>query len=72
MKVRPATKPGSVSVEMNRWDEALLAQPAAPPLAIKRILVPVDFSEFSYKSLDYANAFAVRSGAEVLLFTWCP
>ena len=70
MKIRPATKPGSVTVEMNRLDEALLAPGA--PLAIKRILVPVDFSEFSYKSLDYANAFAVQSKSEIVLFHVVP
>lgn len=72
MKIRPATTPGSVTVEMNRWDEALMAQPPALSLAIKRILVPVDFSEFSYKSLDYANAFAIQSKSEIVLFHVVP
>ena len=54
MKIRPAAKPGSVTLEVNRKDDALLAQPAAATLAIRRILVPIDFSEFSLKALDTA------------------
>lgn len=72
MKIRPATKPGAVTLEVNRWEDALLAQPPAAPLPIKRILVPMDFSEFSYKSLDYANAFAAQTRAEILLFHVVP
>ncbi len=72
MKIRPAAKPGVVTLEVNRKDDALLAQPAAETLAIRRILVPIDFSEFSYKSLDYANAFAAKSQSQVLLLHVVP
>lgn len=72
MKIRPANKRGTVTLEMSRRDDALLGQAPARSLAIKRILVPIDFSEFSYKSLDYANAFAVQSKAEIVLLHVVP
>jgi len=72
MKIRPANKRGTVTLEVSRRDDTLLSQAPAMSLAIKRILVPIDFSEFSYKSLDYANAFAVQSKAEIVLFHVVP
>jgi len=42
--------------------------PALPELALKRILVPVDFSESSRKALHYATSFARQFNAELLLF----
>jgi nucleotide-binding universal stress UspA family protein len=51
--------------------EATPAPGAAPPpafkLRLKRILVPVDFSECSDKAVDYAVAFAQQSGASLVL-----
>lgn len=43
--------------------------PATPKRAfrLKRILVPTDFSGFANKALDYAQAFAERNGAEIVL-----
>lgn len=75
MKVKPARKQGAVTLELSRRDERILesaARPRVAPLAIKKILVPIDFSEFSYKSLDYAVAFAVQSQAEILLLHVVP
>jgi nucleotide-binding universal stress UspA family protein len=75
MKVKPAAKPGAVTVEINRRDEQILEEanrPAVEPLAIRKILVPIDFSEFSYKSLDYAVAFALHSRAEITLMHVVP
>lgn len=75
MKVKPSAKRGRVTVQMDRADEKLLeqsAQPAKPPLSIRRILVPIDFSEYSYKSLDYAGAFALQSRAEIRLLHIVP
>lgn len=75
MKVKPAAKRGSVTLELGRRDESILeagAPPRIKPLAIEKILVPIDFSEFSYKSLDYAVAFALQSQAEILLFHVVP
>ena len=36
-------------------------------MEIRKIIVPVDFSEYSLKSLRYANAFAANFGAELVL-----
>lgn len=35
--------------------------------SIKKILVPIDFSEISSKALDYGAAFAQKNGASILL-----
>jgi universal stress protein A len=74
MKVRPTAQPGTVTLEMHRFDEDLLGkgQPRQEPLPIARIVVPIDFSEFSYKSLDYASAFALRPQARILLLHVVP
>jgi nucleotide-binding universal stress UspA family protein len=75
MKVKPARRKGAVTLELSRRDEPLLEQAAPPrlePLAIRKILVPIDFSEFSHKSLDYAAAFALQSGAEIVLLHVVP
>ena len=50
--------------------KAATARPAAkkrPQFQIRKILVPVDFSEHSQKALRYALAFAAQFGAEVTL-----
>jgi universal stress protein A len=74
MKVRRSTQPGTVTLEMHRFDEDLLekGQPRKEPLPIRKIVVPIDFSPFSYKSLDYASAFAAQSKAEILLLHVVP
>src|SRR3990172_2886380 len=43
--------------------------PAALPskIVLKKILVPVDFSELSWKALGYAASFAKQFKAEILL-----
>ena len=75
MKIKPAQKPGTVTVELGGKDEQMLAAAARTeikPLPIRRIVVPIDFSEYSYKSLDYASAFALQSTAEVILLHIVP
>ena len=59
-------------MEVGNRDDQLLAEAARHPLPIRTILVPIDFSEFSYKSLDYAVAFAEQSGAEIILLHVVP
>ena len=39
-------------------------------LAMKKILVPLDFSEYSKKALAYAVAFARQFGAKLVLITF--
>lgn len=66
MKVKP-TKSGNVLVELQRGDDPLIdrAEQSTELGRIRRILVPVDFSENSRKSVVYAAAFAKQFGATV-------
>jgi len=63
MKVKPNRRTGEVVFEFGRRDEPLLAASAAPEFKIKRILVPIDFSECSKKALRYALALARQHSA---------
>jgi len=73
MKIKPTSKRGRVIVEMNRCDDQLLAassretKSAASPFKLKNILVPIDYSEFSRKALQYALPFAEKYGARIIL-----
>src|SRR5262245_8028610 len=66
MKIKPTSKRGSVVVELNRSDERLF-QPAPTPFKLKKILVPIDFSQDSLKALRYAIPFAKQFGATLYL-----
>ena len=67
MKFRKAGKAG-VSVELG-LEETRFAVTQAPLAAfkLKKILLPVDFSECSTKALQYAIPFAKQFGAELVL-----
>jgi universal stress protein A len=72
MKVKPAKGPGNVLVELGPRDEKILTENsgregAASIFKLKKILVPVDFSECSKKALQYAIAFARQFGASLTL-----
>ena len=68
MKIKPATKPGEIVVQVADRDEPLLAAGSVSrPFQIGRILVPVDFSECSKKALQYAVPFARQCGASLWL-----
>jgi universal stress protein A len=68
MKVKRADPTGKVTMELNRRDDALLEKGAAAGVfRLQTILVPVDFSSFSSKALDYAVAFARQFGATIVL-----
>lgn len=68
MKVRKASRAGKVTVELTRTDDALLQKgSAAGRFRLKTLLVPVDFSSFSDKALDYAVAFAEQFQAGIVL-----
>ena len=64
MKVKPTD--GGVVVELGA-KEAGLPGGTPSPFSIKRILVPVDFSECSRKALRYAIPFAQQFGASLTL-----
>jgi universal stress protein A len=63
MKIKPSSKPGQVVVELSRKDESLIA----PSFRLKRILVPLDFSECANKALQYAIPFAGMCDASLHL-----
>jgi universal stress protein A len=76
MKARPAHIPGEITLELNRRDDPLLdaaARTAAnPALKLKRILVPIDFSECSKKALEYAVPLAREHEAAITLLYVVP
>lgn len=68
MKVKPNNR-GGVAVEL-RSDESQLpgsAPGVLPAFQLKKILVPVDYSERSKKALQYAMPFAKQFGAQIVL-----
>ena len=70
MKVKPSETPGKVVVEVASKDTAILAAAAVPPASpfrLKKILVPIDFSDCSKKALQYALAFAKQFEASLVL-----
>jgi nucleotide-binding universal stress UspA family protein len=74
MRIRPTPKRGRVLVEMNPGDEPLLSRSAEvaarpAPFALRRILVPIDFSACSRKALAYAVPLA-RQFQSVLLLVY--
>lgn len=72
MKVKATNKSRKVVVELDRKDRAVIDSPAGPrhPLfRLKRILVPVDFSDCSRKALRYAIPFAREFGASISLLS---
>lgn len=66
MKVRSSPRTGRTVVELGRRETTLPAVPL-PEIQVKRILVPVDFSECANKALHYAVSFAKQFNAEILL-----
>lgn len=66
MKVRASPKTGRMQVELESGETELPAVPL-PEIQLKRILVPVDFSECSSKAMQYAASFAKQFGAEIVL-----
>lgn len=74
MRIKPARNPGGVVVEIGPNDRqeipCLDAKSLSAPLPvfnIKRILVPVDFSDCSKKALKYALPLASQFDAELTL-----
>ena len=73
MKIKPAQEPGSVVVKVGPKDEKILSEAqtsqAERPSAFKlrKILVPIDFSDCSKKALQYAIPFARQFNASIVL-----
>jgi nucleotide-binding universal stress UspA family protein len=66
MKVRTSRRSRRVVLEMGPRDSSLPPIPV-PELQIKRILIPVDFSDCSHKAFHYAAHFARQFNAELML-----
>jgi len=66
MKIRTSRGSRNVVLEMESKDSTLPPIPVAE-LLLKRILVPVDFSDCSYKALHYGVQFARQFNAELML-----
>lgn len=73
MKFKPNDKSGGVAIELGPTERQLPVQPTEqtaltmPIFNLKKILVPVDFSDCSNKALVYATALARQFGAELTL-----
>jgi|SRR4030095_6588251 nucleotide-binding universal stress UspA family protein len=77
MKAKPTKKSGAAILELDRRDEPLLDAAtrlaAKSPFQMKRILVPIDFSDCSKKALQYALALAkTHEAAVTLLYVVAP
>ena len=67
MKAKPSKHAGGVVLEIEKRDEPLLTSAAAGAFRIKRIVVPVDYSDCSVKALRYAVPLARQHGATLEL-----
>ena len=63
MKAKPSKHAGVVVLELEERDEPILRSVAAGPFQIKRIVVPIDYSECATKALRYAIPLARQHGA---------
>lgn len=66
MKIRAARRSEDVVLEMEPGNSSL-PPISLPEVHLKKILVPIDFSEPSRKATEYALSFAKQFSAEVLL-----
>lgn len=72
MKINPAGKSGNITTNPGDKDDRVLEQGAPGnetpmPFRLRKILVPVDFSEYSSKALEYALSFAAQFQASLIL-----
>jgi universal stress protein A len=76
MKARRTRKTGAVTLELSRRDEPLMEAATRTavrsPLKLKRILVPIDFSDCSKKALAYALPLAKEHQAALTLLYVVP
>jgi universal stress protein A len=74
MKAKPTRTPGEVVLELNRRDEPFMAAANAVTsrFRMKRILVPIDFSDCSRKALQYAIPLAQEHNAALTLLYVVP
>ncbi len=74
MKIKPSQVPGEVVLKMQLGDEQLLSagQDSASAFRMKKILVPIDFSDCATKALQYALPLAKQHGASLTLLYVVP
>lgn len=76
MKARLSRNTGQVTLELNRRDEPLMdaatRAAAKSPFTIRRILVPIDFSDCARKALQYALPLAKEHQAAITLLYVVP
>jgi universal stress protein A len=78
MKIKPAKQPGHVVVELSASDSERLSKSAekngraASSFKLKKILVPIDFSEYSKKAVQYAVPFARQFNARMIFLHVLP
>jgi|ERR1041385_2447813 nucleotide-binding universal stress UspA family protein len=78
MKIKRSDKSGAVAIELGPRETQIPVPEQRPRIDVlpifhlKRILVPVDFSECSKKALVYAAALAKQFGAELTLLHIIP
>lgn len=72
MKVKPTKTSGEVVLEIKSGDEPMLKAAATASFRIRRILVPIDFSDCSKKALSYAIPFAKQHNATLTLLYVAP
>lgn len=78
MKIHPSHVRGSLAVEPRMSDPAPFPRTLSPAdadasaIRIRKILVPIDFSECSKQALSSAIAFAKQYGAEMVLLAVVP
>ena len=72
MKVKPTKNSGEVVLEVNCRDEPLLTAATRAPFRLKKILVPIDFSDCSKKALQYALPLAKQHEAAITLLYVVP
>jgi len=78
MNIKPTKSTGGVVVKLGAKESQLPGQTRSketaplPAFKLKKILVPVDFSQCSQKALQYAIPFARQFGAALTLFNVVP
>src|SRR6478609_6966879 len=66
MKIKKNKQTGAVAVELSPDEQALPGTASESNISLKKVIVPVDFSDCSEKAVSYALAFAAGSKAEVI------
>ena len=72
MRVKPIANSDKILLEVTSSDEPLWMAAARTPFRIKKILVPIDFSECSKKALKYAVPLAKQHDAAITLLYVIP